>query len=354
VCKELGVEDNPQNSVCIDGVRRIPVEVLDVAGLVPDAWKGKGLGNKFLDDLRNADALIHVVDATGSLNAEGEQIELGEWDPLTDVEFLEHEISMWLSEIIQRDWARIARRGETERESLAELLSEKLSGLKITQAHLTEALKKSGLNLSQPTKWNNDELISFAHHIREVAKPIVLAANKVDIPVALQKFEQLQLKVGPENVLAVSSFGELILRRLAEKELITYTPGDPNFETLKEAGIQDNYKKALQTIKKNVLAIFGSTGVQATLNKVIFDVLDVIVVYPVADTSKFADNDGNVLPDAYLVPRGSTARDLAKMVHEDLAETFIHAIDARRNRRLAEDYILQNADIIKIVAAGGR
>ena len=354
VCKELGVEDNPQNSVCVDGVRLIPIEVLDVAGLVPDAWEGKGLGNKFLDDLRNADALIHVVDASGSLNAEGEQIDLGTWNPLVDVEFLEREIAMWLVEIIQRDWARISRRAETERVHLAELLSEKLSGLKITQSHLATALGNSGLNPSQPTKWSQEALISFTHYIREAAKPIILAANKIDIPVAQQKFKQMQEKLGSDNVIAVSSFGELILRRLAEDSLIRYIPGNSDFETLIEEKIQDKFKKALQTIKANVLEIFGTTGVQSTINKIIFDVLDMIVVYPVADTAKFADHDGNVLPDAYLVPRGSTARDLAQTVHEDLASTFIHALNARTNRRLAEDYVLQNDDIIKIVAAGGR
>ena len=43
-----------------------------MAGLVPGAHEGKGLGNKFLDDLRHADALIHVVDVSGTTDAEGE------------------------------------------------------------------------------------------------------------------------------------------------------------------------------------------------------------------------------------------------------------------------------------------
>ncbi|MEM4201360.1 MAG: GTPase, partial [Nitrososphaerales archaeon] len=66
VCKRLNVKDNPVNSVCVNGVRLIPVKLVDVAGLVPGASQGRGLGNKFLDDLRQADALIHVVDASGS------------------------------------------------------------------------------------------------------------------------------------------------------------------------------------------------------------------------------------------------------------------------------------------------
>jgi len=335
-CKELEIECNPKNSVCLNGVRLIPVEILDVAGLVPDAWQGKGLGNKFLDDLISADALIHVIDASGSLNAEGVEINLGAWDPLNDVEFLEHEIVMWMHEILQRDWARISRRAETERVSLVELLSEKLSGLKITQSHLLTALDRSELDRSIPTKWDDEQVISFVRCIRKVAKPIILAANKVDIPMARQKWEQLQQQVDSENLIAI------------------YIPGDKDFEILKTETVESKYKKALQTIRENVLEIFDSTGVQATLNKAIFDVLDMIAIYPVAETGKFADNEGNVLPDVYLVPQGSTARDLAQMVHEDLAKTFIHGVDARTNRRLAEDYVLKNGDIIKIVAASGR
>jgi ribosome-binding ATPase YchF (GTP1/OBG family) len=49
----------------------VPIELLDVAGLVPGAHLGKGLGNRFLDDLRHADALVHVVDVSGCTDAEG-------------------------------------------------------------------------------------------------------------------------------------------------------------------------------------------------------------------------------------------------------------------------------------------
>ncbi len=65
VCRELGVQDRPRNSRCVDGERFIPVELIDCPGLVPGASTGRGLGNQFLDDLRKADALIHVIDARG-------------------------------------------------------------------------------------------------------------------------------------------------------------------------------------------------------------------------------------------------------------------------------------------------
>jgi len=123
VCKELGVKDTPKNSLCIDGVRLIPIDLLDVAGLVPDAWKGKGLGNKFLDDLRRADALIHVIDASGSTDAEGKPVEPGSWDPLKDVKFLENEIAHWFNNIISRDWPKFARSLKAEKISFVEFRS---------------------------------------------------------------------------------------------------------------------------------------------------------------------------------------------------------------------------------------
>ncbi|MHA1224657.1 MAG: GTPase [Candidatus Heimdallarchaeaceae archaeon] len=104
VCKKLEVTDNPKNSICRDGIRYLPVQILDVAGLVPGASKGRGLGNKFLDDLRQADVLIHVVDASGSLDAEGNVVDKGSWNPLDDIDFLEAEIDAWLYAIIQRDY----------------------------------------------------------------------------------------------------------------------------------------------------------------------------------------------------------------------------------------------------------
>ena len=70
-CKEMNVTCNPNNSQCIDGTRLIPIELIDVAGLVPGAHEGKGLGNKFLDDLMQAKVFIHVIDASGGTDAEG-------------------------------------------------------------------------------------------------------------------------------------------------------------------------------------------------------------------------------------------------------------------------------------------
>jgi ribosome-binding ATPase YchF (GTP1/OBG family) len=72
-CQRYNVSDRcqPNYGGCYEGRRSVPIELLDVAGLVPGAHQGRGLGNKFLDDLRHADALIHVVDVSGTTDAEG-------------------------------------------------------------------------------------------------------------------------------------------------------------------------------------------------------------------------------------------------------------------------------------------
>ena len=131
VCKEFSVEDNPVNSVCLDGVRLIPVELVDTAGLVPDAWQGRGLGNQFLDEIMRADALIHVVDASGSTDLEGRVLKPGTHDPCEDVRFLEREMTMWFAQILKRDWQRIARTVDSGSTDLQSLLEERLSGLSV-------------------------------------------------------------------------------------------------------------------------------------------------------------------------------------------------------------------------------
>ena len=351
ICQEFEIECNAKNSVCRDGVRLIPVDMLDVAGLVPDAHKGRGRGNKFLDDLRRADAFIHVVDASGSLDAEGRDVEPGSWDPKQDVEFLEREISMWLVQILQRDWRRLSRRAETEKLSISSLLGEKLSGLQIIEVTIKEALRDAQLQTDKPTEWTDEELEVFVQKLRRRAKPMVIAANKIDRSQAAQYFESLS-QLTDETVIPCSAAGELALRNLSEKGIISYQPGANLFEILQLEKLGEAERNQVQRLQTEILDKYGSTGVQQVLNTVVFEILQLISVYPVEDATKLSDHDGNILPDVYLVPKGTTARQLAYKIHTDLGDTFIHALDARTKKRLADNYELQANDVIRIVAAG--
>jgi len=352
VHEELNVKDNPQNSLCINGTRLIPVELIDCAGLVPGAWQGRGLGNQFLDEIRKADALIHVVDASGGTDSEGRLLKPGSHDPLEDVRFLEVEITMWLSQIIKREWPKMARTVESGATELYPLLEERLSGLAIKRAHIFEAVRKTGLNADKPTVWSEDDLMRFLDALRRIAKPMLIAGNKIDLEPAEQNVERL--KSSKYAVVSCSAEAELALRRAAEKGMIDYKPGDSNFNILQPEGLTEVQKKALQTIKEKVLMRFGATGVQEAINMAYFKLLNMIVVYPVEDVEKLADHKGNVLPDAYVVPYGTTARQLAYMIHTEIGESFIYAVDARGKQRIGENHVLKDRDVVSIVSAKKR
>jgi ribosome-binding ATPase YchF (GTP1/OBG family) len=352
VCKEFNVKDTPVNSLCLEGVRLIPVEFIDCAGLVPGAWQGRGLGNQFLDEIRKADVLIHIVDASGGTDSEGRICKPGEHDPVEDVKFLEREITMWMASILKKDWPKIARTAESEAKDLLTILEERLSGLAIKRVHIFEAVRRTGLNPDKPTSWSEEDFLRFIDALRQIAKPMLIAANKMDIPTAEENFERLR-KLN-YIVVPCCAEAELALRRAAEKKLIEYRPGDCSFKINSPEKLTESQLRALETIRERVLLKFGSTGVQEAINMAYFKLLNMIVVYPVEDLEHLSDHNGRVLPDAYLVPYGTTARELAYLIHTELGESFIYAVEARERKRVGEDYVLKDRDVISIVSAKKR
>ncbi len=338
--KELGLDPNPNNSLSVDGIRFIPIEVIDVAGLVPGAHKGKGMGNKFLDDLRQADVLIQIVDCSGTTNLEGNTVEGA--DPLNEVKFLEDELHHWIGEIIVRNWSRSARAVESG-EKIENFLSERLAGLKFTREQVILSLRKA--KISKPVMhWGSEEGLALAGYLQKIGKPIVIAANKADIS-SKDNIEKLD----KASAIITSADYELALKNATNAGLITYNSGDSDFRLNDEGQLNDGQKKALETIGQ-FLKENGSTGVQDCIETAVLEKLDLIAVYPVEDETHFTDSQGRVLPDAYLVPRESTAHDLAYKVHTDIGDSFIRAIDCRSKRIIGKDYELQDGDIIKIVA----
>lgn len=350
VCRDFNVKDNPVNSICINGVRFVPIELIDVAGLVPDAWRGRGLGNRFLDELRRASVLIHVVDASGGTDEEGRVVKPGTHDPIDDIEFLEKEINMWMLQILKRDWNRLVKYVTVSRERITKLISEKLSGLGVRMEHVEKAIEELGLMRKKLSEWSDDELLDLVSLLRSYSKPMLIAANKSDIPEAEDNIKRMKEELKDYTIIPTSAISELALRRAAEKGLIKYLPGSEDFEVLNEKELTEKQLRALEYIRENVLKKWGSTGVQQAIDTAILKLLKYIVVFPVEDEYKFTDHYGRVLPDALLMPEGSTARDLAYAIHTELGEKFIHAIDVRSKRRLGADYKLKHRDVIKIVA----
>ena len=348
VCREFGIQDNPKSSLCIDGTRYIPVKLLDIAGLIPGASKGKGLGNRFLDDARQADALIHVVDAAGSTDADGRPIVPGTGDPIYDIQFVEEELDQWLASILQRDWTSLVREMSNQSTKLEHVIATRLSGLSIKQSEIASTIAELGLSQTRATNWSDNDILRFCKKLREKSKPIVIAANKADLHSAQHNIHKV--KNVRENVVPCSSELELLLRHATKKKKIEYLPGDSHFRIKEAALLNEQQKKALD--KTSIfLSKYGSTGIQEIINLTVFNLLKLIVVYPVEDELKLTDKRGNVLPDAHLLPAKSTARDLAERIHTDLSKGFLYAIDVRSKMRLGADYKLQNNDVIKIVSA---
>ena len=348
VCKEFGVQDNPVHSMCVDGNRFIPIKLIDVAGLVPGAHNGRGLGNKFLDEARQAHVLIHVVDASASTDSEGKSVPLGTGDPLYDVKFVEDEFDLWLASIISKDWNKLAREVESQTQKLENMLSKRLTGLAIEETHIIKALEETGLRSKKATLWKEEDLFNFCKRLRSSAKPMVIAANKADLLGAeniITKLRGLGLDVIP-----CIAEAEILLRRATKKGFLHYLPGDDSFTIKSGVILNEPQKKALDAIY-SLIAKYGSTGVQEAINLACFKLLKLIVVYPVQDEFKLMDKKGNTLPDAYLLTKGSTAKDLATAIHADIGRGFLYAIDARSKQRVGAEYKLKNNDVIKIVSA---
>jgi len=347
VCKELGVKDNPLNSTCIDGWRYAPVKLVDVPGLVKDAWTGRGLGNQFLSVIGQADALIHVVDASGSIDADGKITQPGSGNPVQDAIDIEMELNRWVAEIIERNREFIIR--EAASSSLEEAIAKSLSGVKANPLQVFQALEKSELKDVPFVKWDLNQVIKFATFLLPIIKPTLIIANKMDILTSENYLPMLTEYYGRSLVAACSAEAELVLRRAEKMGLLQYTPGQEKFKIKENASLTAKQQGALKYIETRVMAKWISTGIQQALNTVVFKLLKNNMVYPVSDEIKFTDHHGNVLPDVYLMPDGSTPIDLARNVHTRLAENYILAIDAKTGIRLPKDYSLRHKDVVKIV-----
>ena len=340
-CTHFGIKHT--HELCRDGTRLIPIKLIDVAGLVPGAHQGRGLGNRFLDDARQADVLIHVVDAAGSTDIQGQPVPPGTHDPAEDMAFVEEEFDLWFLDIIQREWDKLIREVDQKRAKLADGIAARFTGLGITEADVGAVLQEMGAAARNPREWGDTDIRRMARLLRQATKPIIVAANKADL-----------CKTTPEwdGAIPCSAETELVLRRAAKSGMISYSSGDGDFAMLR----QDASPPQLRALSKvrSVLERLRSTGIQETLDSAVFGVLGLITAYPVEDETRLADKGGRVLPDARLLPPGSTARDLAGTVHTDIARGFLYGIDCKSSQRIGADYTVRDGDVIKIVSTASR
>lgn len=345
-CPCLRLDERCSSESCREGKRYVPIELIDVAGLVPGAHEGKGLGNQFLDELSNADAIVNVIDTSGGTSETGEPVDIGTHDPRRDIDFVENEMELWLADIVARNWESIERASRTPDFDLDEELSELLSGFGASPTQIATVLRELRYP-SDPREWSDSDHLDLARQIRRKTKPIIVAANKIDVAPSDLVERILDLD---RTVIPTTAEGELALRRAAKNDLVVYDPGDESFEIVGE--VSDSQRNALDSLSET-MERWSGTGVQTALDTVVYDVLDHVTVYPVQDASNWTDGSENVLPDAVLLPAGSTPVDLAYAVHTDIGDGYLHAVDARSGRDIGEDRQLEEGDVIRIVSTAG-
>ena len=350
VCREMGVKDNPKNSSCIEGARFIPIQLIDLPGLIKGSWMGKGLGTQVLSVASQADALIHIADASGSVDAEGKITKPGMGNPVADVYDIEEEMVRWFAKIVEKTLKKIKKHAK-KGSSVDRLFTQDLAGLKITGEHVARALKENALAGKDLGRWSHEDVWGFAKSIRQISKPTLIIANKMDLAPADKNYVNLVKEFGQAFVLPASSDAELALRRAEQKGYVEYIPGEEVFRVKNKEKLTAEQTEALTYVEQRVFSKWIRTGVQFALNTCVFKLLSMNVVYPVEDIERLADRKGNVLPDVFLVPYNASVGDLAGQVHTDLAKTMLYAVDARTKIRLPTDYRLKDRDIVTIVAA---
>jgi ribosome-binding ATPase YchF (GTP1/OBG family) len=343
-CRDFKVKCNPRLGFCLEGKRFIPADLLDVAGLIPGAYQGAGLGNQFLDDLRQADVLIHVVDASGGTNLHGEKVEYFSHNPCEDVEFLEKEMNMWYFGIVKKGWDKFSRRVKQEELQIHKELAVQLSGLKAREEDVVDAIKKANAG-EDPTKWSEEDLFKVSVSLRRRTKPMIIAANKMDVEGSEKNLEKLRKEFPDYLIVPCSADHELALREAAKHGLVSYVPGERDFSI--NGKISDAQSKALDKIKK-FLGKWGNTGVQEVLDAAVFDFLKYVAIFP-GGVNKLEDSKGRVLPDCFLLGEGSTALDFAYAIHTDIGKNFIRAIDVRTKRIIGKEHKLKNRDVVEII-----
>lgn len=354
VHKEFGVTDNPVNSRCQDGWRFIPLEITDLPGLIKGAWMGKGLGNQFLSVAAQSDALLHVVDASGSVDKDGRISEPGTGDPIADFADVELELVLWYVKLFSSNLGKIARAAKLPSSSLADAVAEAFQGVGVKKTYVQYALKESLLEGKDVESWNEKETQNFCWILRDASKPTLVIANKMDLPHSAENFQALRERYKDLIVVPTSGEAELSLRRAEAKGLIKYIPGEERFEVLKPQDLNSAQKEALAFIRRKVFGEFLRTGVTFALNIAVFKLLRLNSIYPVFDIDRLTDKHGNVLPDVYLLPSGSTVEDLAGQIHSDLAKGLLYAVDKRTGLHLPTDYVLRDRDVLTLVSTAKR
>jgi ribosome-binding ATPase YchF (GTP1/OBG family) len=331
----------PNHGYCTEGKRFVPTKLVDVAGLVPGAHEGKGLGNQFLTDLNEADVLIHVVDFTGETDLEGEPTD--DHDPRDDIDFLEEELDMWYLDILGKGIERYHAGYHGEEKAIEDDLAEQMSAFSISDKEIRQILLSLDLEFD-PETWNETDKEALAREIRVRTKPMLIAANKMDTAAGQANWETITADPEYEHLpfVPVSTHAEKALKNGDEQGVLRYRPGDTDFEVTSD--LAPEKAAGLEQIRDFVTA-YGGTGVQQALETALFEQLDAIAIFPGA---RKPQDDGTFLQDCFVLPNGATAEEFAYFLHTDIGDGFLHAHDVRSGRQIAADTELEHRDVVEI------
>ncbi len=332
----------PSVGKCEDGTRFVPIKLVDIAGLVPGAHEGRGLGNQFLTDLNETDALIHVVDFSGQTDAEGEATE--GHDPREDIEFLEDELDAWYFDILQKGIQRYEDKQLSDPDP-EEILGEQLSAFSISPAAIKQTILSIDLTV-EPSDWDGEEQQLLAQEIRKRTKPMVIAANKMDLPEAQENYEEITEDPAYDHLtfVPVSAHAEKALKNGAEQDVLEYVPGDGEFEITGD--LPREKKTGLEQIRE-FAGEFDGTGVQQALEAAVFDVLELKAVFPGTASGEWTNGP---FRDCFLLPSDATAEEFAYHLHTDIGEGFLHGIDCRSERQVGAETVLDDRAVIEVIS----
>lgn len=336
-CSRVGLQKlcKPNYGWCENGLRHIPIMLLDVAGLVPGAHSGRGLGNKFLDDLRHADALIHVVDVSGTTDAEGKNTR--GYDPLQDIVWLQDEIRLWIEGNLHKRWGSIVRKHTATKSSAVDTLQQQFGGYGSHASMIQRALGRIP-GLPPLEQWDNEWITEVVKSFMQEKFPTVLALNKMDHPDADKNVSKIMLKYPDVKCVLTSAITEVFLRKLKKQGFIRYEEGTEFVDTFEDDDtlkpLDEKLIQRIEVIRDLVLYRFGSTGVVQVLQAAA-STLNLIPVYTVRNIHTFAGGNGeNVFRDCFLVKKGTTVGKVATYIMGDVT---VAAIETVGGIRVSED-----------------
>ncbi|CAD98710.1 GTP binding protein [Cryptosporidium parvum] len=367
-CKKYNVICKPKYGNCNNGYRYVPIKMLDIAGLIPGAHLGNGLGNKFLDDLRHAHVLLHIIDISGNTNEKGEYTT--NYNPINDHEWLRIEIEMWIFNNINSNWSSVVRKSKTSDISISKLLLNQFSGYGCNELMISKLISSMKLKDSVDfSNWDKTNILDLVRQFIKIRFPFVLVLNKADIMSEssdsnIVKFYE---KYGSDHEIVVaSSLAEYFIKKMVRQNYIklVYDSNNYNYSSFITSEdihneeshglklIDDKLKSRLENIKDMVLFRHGVTGVQDAVNKAV-DLLGLIPIYPVKNIKTFTNNlhdetNNSAFQDCILVPNGTMVKTLLKSLHIDLEKNLVN-IETVGGIKISENHILSNQmNVIKI------